>query len=208
MATCITWSPAGPDTESTRSLGTPRVPCPRPCGRRGSPQPRAPRPGSGSSRRVRSRAPRLPRRTLTFPVRPATGQGREPRVLLNSPWWERPRFARTGRTRDPAPSGRRALAAVGGTGRSAGPPSAGSPGRKGHCPEPPSLVPGSAWGATRRSADPRADPPVSRAAAGDLAGAPRRPAPAKRGEKPGATCTFRVRPSCEAVERGEGEGCG
>lgn len=40
------------------------------------------------------------------------------------------------RARDPAPSGRRARAAVGGTGRSAGPPSAGSPGRKGHCPEP------------------------------------------------------------------------
>lgn len=44
--------------------------------------------------------------------------------------------SRRSRARDPAPSGRRARTAVGGTGRSSGPPSAGSPGRKGHCPEP------------------------------------------------------------------------
>lgn len=44
--------------------------------------------------------------------------------------------SRPGRARDPAPSVRRARAAVGGTGRSAGPLSAGSLGRKSHCPKP------------------------------------------------------------------------
>lgn len=63
--------------------------------------------------------------------------------------------SRPGRARDPARSGRRVRAAVGGTGRSAGPPSAGSPGRKGHCPEPPLLPP--SCGARWRSAPPAGD---------------------------------------------------
>lgn len=110
------------------------------------------------------------------------------------------------RARDPAPSGRRARAAEGGTGRSAGPSSAGSPGRKGHCPEP--LRPRAGLGGGRRrsswgergsrpvGAQSRAGPPGS-AAAGRLSRAP-----------PRATWTFRVRPSQKAAERGEGRRCG
>lgn len=200
---------------SPRSPGTPTDPCPLPRGRRGSPQPRVPRPGSGSSCRVRSGSPRIAGRTLTFPVRRAAGQGRAPRVLLNSPGWERLRFARSGRARDPAPSGRRARVAVGGTGRSAGPPSAGwfpreerplsGRSRPPSCRVPQGVRPAGvrslAVTCGCRSPLPHARiPGCSGLLQGNLAGAPpaARDVRAKQGEKPGpaapSACDLRGRP--------------
>lgn len=107
--------------------------------------------------------------------------------------------SRPGRARDPARSVRRARAAVGGTGRSAGPPSAGSLGRKSYCPEPLRPRAGLGRGTQRPEWGERGARPAGAesAAAGRLSPAP-----------PGATWTFRVRPSQEAVERGEGRRSG
>lgn len=146
---------------------------------------------------------RLPRRVRSFQSDGRAGPGAaRPFELAGVGAAE----SRPGRARDPASSGRRARAAVGGTGRSAGPPLAGSPGRKGHCPEP--LRPRAGLGGGRQrpgwgergarpaGAQTRAGRPES-AAAGRLSRA-----------LPGATWTFRVRPSREAVACGEGRRCG
>lgn len=92
-----------------------------------------------------------------FPVRRAAGQGRAPRVLLNSPGWERPRFAQAAPgtpRRAAAEPGPRWVGQEGARGR----PRQVPPGGKATVRSRPSRVPGSAGVGTARGLGSRGRP--------------------------------------------------